>query len=85
VTKIEKSLRNLRNNPENAEFAELLAVCVYFFGAPHHQRGSHIVFRTGLLEDPRIVIQSRGKSAKGYQVCQLLMLIDKMERDSSHD
>jgi hypothetical protein len=85
VTKIEKSLRNLRNNPENAEFAVLLAVCVYFFGAPHHQRGSHIVFRTGLLEDPRIVIQSRGKSAKGYQVRQLLMLIDKMERDSSHD
>jgi hypothetical protein len=85
VTKIEKSLRNLRNNPENAEFAELLAGCVYFFGAPHHQRGSHIVFRTGLLEDPRIVIQSRGKSAKGYQVRQLLMLIDKMERDSSHD
>jgi hypothetical protein len=85
VTKIDKSLRNLRNNSENAEFAELLAVCVYFFGAPHHQRGSHIVFRTGLLEDPRIVIQSRGKSAKGYQVRQLLMLIDKMERDSSHD
>jgi len=85
VTKIDKSLSNLRNNPENAEFAELLAVCVYFFGAPHHQRGSHIVFRTGLLEDPRIVIQSRGKSAKGYQVRQLLMLIDKMERDSSHD
>ena len=85
MKKIEKSLRNLRNNPENAPFAELLAVCVYFFGKPHRQGGSHIVFRTGLLDDPRIVIQSRGKSAKGYQVRQLLMLIDKMERDSSHD
>jgi hypothetical protein len=85
VAKIEKSLRNLRNNPENAKFAEVLAVCVYFFGAPHHDGGSHIIFRTGLLEDPRIVIQSRGKSAKGYQVRQLLVLIDKMERDSSHD
>jgi hypothetical protein len=85
VAKIEKSLRNLRNNPENAQFAEVLAVCGYFFGAPHHDGGSHIIFRTGLLEDPRIVIQSRGKSAKGYQVRQLLVLIDKMERDGNHD
>ena len=85
MKKIEKSLRNLRNNPENARFAELLAVCVHLFGAPHHDGGSHIVFRTGLLDDPRIVIQSRGKSAKGYQVRQLLVLIDKMERDGNHD
>jgi hypothetical protein len=85
VTKIEKSLQNLLNNPENARFTELLAVCEHFFGTPHHDGGSHIVFRTGLLEDPRIVIQSRGKSAKGYQVRQLLVMIDKMERDSSHD
>jgi hypothetical protein len=85
VSKVEKSLRNLRNNPENAQFAELFAVCVHFFGTPHHDGGSHIVFRTGLLEDPRIVIQSRGKSAKGYQVRQVLMLIDKMERDGNHD
>jgi hypothetical protein len=85
VTKIEKSLQNQRNNRENARFTELLSVCEHFFGTPHHDGGSHIVFRTGLLEDPRIVIQSRGKSAKGYQVRQLLVLIDKMERDSSHD
>jgi len=85
VAKIEKSLRNLRKNPENARFAELLAVCAHLFGTPHHDGGSHIIFRTGLLEDPRIVIQSRGKSAKGYQVRQLLVLIDKMERDGSHD
>jgi hypothetical protein len=85
VAKIEKSLRNLRNNPENVKFAEVLAVCAYFFGAPHHEGGSHIIFRTGLLEDPRIVIQSRGKSAKGYQVRQLLMVIDKLEGDSCHD
>ena len=85
MTKIEQSLQNLRNNPENARFTELLAVCVYFFGAPHHDGGSHIVFRTGMLDDPRMVIQSRGKSAKGYQVRQLLSLIDKMEGDSSHD
>jgi hypothetical protein len=85
VTKIEKSLRNLRNNPENAQFAELLAVCEYFFGAPHHHGGSHIIFKTGLRDDPRIVIQSRGKSAKGYQVRQLLILVDKVQRESSHD
>jgi hypothetical protein len=85
VSKIEKSLRNLRNNPENAHFADLLTVCAHYFGDPHRDGGSHIVFRTGLLEDPRIVIQPRGKSAKGYQVRQLLTLIEKIEREASDD
>lgn len=42
--------------------------------------GSHRVYRTGLPGDPRIVIQSRGAGAKGYQVKQVLVIIDTIRQ-----
>jgi hypothetical protein len=85
MTKVDKALRRLRNNPENSWFIDLKTVCDWFFGPPRHSGGSHMVFRTGLIDDPRLVIQNRGGAAKSYQVRQVLTVLDRLERGNNHD
>ena len=79
MTKFEKTLFALRNNPENSKFADLAFVCERLFGMPTMTGGSHRVYRTGWADNPRIVIQSRGTQAKAYQVRQVLLAIEKLE------
>lgn len=69
----------MRANPRNVRYADLLKVCVHYFGQPRTASGSHAVFETPWPGDPRVNIQNDKGTAKPYQVRQVLAAIDKKE------
>lgn len=69
----------MRHAPTNVRFADLRKVCEYYFGQPRRSGGSHLVFRTPWVGDPRVNIQSDRGRAKAYQVRQVLKAIDRLE------
>jgi hypothetical protein len=79
-----KRLAKIAREPANVRFAELLALCEAYFGAPRRS-GSHVMFRTPWNGDPRINLQNSGGMAKAYQVRQVLDAIRKFEgREHEH-
>ena len=77
---IDSLLQSLRNSPTNVSFSDLSKVCEHYFGKPRVTGGSHTVFKTPWIGDPRVNIQkSKGGKAKLYQVKQVLKAIDKLE------
>ncbi len=79
MAQIEKILAQLRNNPKNVSFTDLVKVCSYYFGEPRQQGTSHCVYKTPWVGDPRINIQQKNGKAKPYQVKQVLEAIEKLE------
>jgi hypothetical protein len=73
-------LEQMRREPVNVRFADLMKVCEALFGSPRQRGTSHAVFRTPWVGDPRINIQDAKGKAKAYQVRQVLLAIDKLER-----
>jgi hypothetical protein len=58
-------------------FADAVKIASHYFGEPR-QKGSHCIWKMPWLGDPRVNLQkSRNGKAKGYQVKQLLVAIDK--------
>jgi len=74
-----KTLEQMRREPANVRFADLLKVCEEYFGAPRQRGSSHAVFRTPWQGDPRVNIQNEKGKAKAYQVRQVLQAIDKIK------
>ena len=72
-------LAEMRRNPNNARFADLLFVRREHFGEPRSQGTSHYVFKMPWAGDPRINIQYKNGKAKPYQVKQVLTAIEKLE------
>jgi hypothetical protein len=72
--------RNILKNPRNVQFNDLLNICIKYFGQPR-TRGSHHIFKTPWIGDPRINIQKDGKMAKPYQVKSVLKAIIKLEEN----
>jgi hypothetical protein len=66
------------SNPANVLFADLAEICRRYFGEPRI-RGSHFIFRTPWVGDPRINLQKDGKMAKPYQVREVKKAIEKLE------
>jgi len=62
--KLAKILAELRRNPKNVRFADLLLVCRHFFGEPRSHGTSHYVFKMPWPGDPRVNIQDKGGKAK---------------------
>ena len=79
MTKSEKILEKMRQEPFNVAFADLKKICVEFFGEPRQSGSSHMVFKTSWLGDPRVNIQNAKGKAKPYQVRQVLQAIDKLQ------
>lgn len=75
-----KLLAQMRREPSSVRFAELMQLCEEYFGAPRQSGSSHAVFKTPWQGDPRINIQNDKGKAKAYQVRQVLLAIDKLER-----
>lgn len=71
--------KEIFNNPNNVPFSKLLALCRTYFGEPRIS-GSHHIFKTPWQGDPRINLQKDGKMAKPYQVKQVQMAVEKLER-----
>ena len=67
------------DNPDNVLFGNLLTLCRAFFGEPRIA-GSHHIFKTPWLGDPRVNLQCDGKMVKPYQVLQVKKAIERMEK-----
>lgn len=74
-------VKQLGKNPKNVSFADLCNICDYYFGEGR-QKGSHIIYKTPWIGDPRINIQDDNGKAKAYQVRQVLKAIEKLEEQS---
>ena len=81
MSKHEKLLSNVRNNPSDVRYEDLENLCTAYFGPARQRGGSHAVFRTPWAGDPRVNIQADGNGrAKTYQVRQVLAAIDRLLR-----
>lgn len=78
-----KILTQMRREPNNVRFSDLIKVCEEFFGQPRQSGSSHIIFKTPWSGDPRINIQNEKGKAKAYQVKQVLLAIDKLEKQKN--
>jgi hypothetical protein len=70
----------MRRNPKGVRFNELCKVCEHYFGKPRKRGTSHRVYRTPWPGDPRVDIQESGGKAKAYQVRQVLLAAERLER-----
>ncbi|PPD49233.1 MAG: toxin HicA [Methylobacter sp.] len=85
MTTSQKILEQMRREPNNVRYSDLLRICEEFFGKPRQSGSSHTVFKTPWLGDPRVNIQNDKGKAKAYQVRQVLLAIDKLkERKNEH-
>jgi len=78
-------IKRIRRNPKGIRFRDLRKVCDHYFGAPRLRSGSHRIYKTPWLGDPRINIQNAKGMAKAYQVKQALKAIDKLEAINGHE
>ncbi|TAE59280.1 MAG: toxin HicA [Nostocales cyanobacterium] len=79
MKQIEKILSQIKNNPKDVNFNDLVKVCNHYFGEPRQKGTSHCVYKTPWFGDPRVNIQSKDGKAKVYQVKQVLAAIEKLE------
>ncbi len=85
MTVVADLLQSMCNNPANVRFTDLCRVCDHYFGTARQTHGSHRVYKTPWLGDPRINIQNDKGAAKTYQVKQVLKAIERMEIEHGTD
>ena len=76
-------LEKMRNNPAGVRFAEVCRICDHYFGQARQASGSHRVYKTPWIGDPRVNIQNYKGYAKAYQVKQIIKAIERLEAE--HD
>jgi hypothetical protein len=74
-------LEKMRTNPAGVRFADLCKVCDHYFGKARQSSGSHRVYRTPWIGDPRVNIQNDKGEAKAYQVKQVLKAVERLESE----
>lgn len=77
----EEILDKMRANSAGIRFRDLCKVCDHYFGEPRQASGSHRVYRTPWIGDPRVNIQNAKGQAKAYQVKQILKAIERLEAE----
>jgi hypothetical protein len=80
----ERLLEQMRSSSSNVRFIDLEKVCTHYFGQPRLTSGSHVIFKTPWIGNPRINIQNFNGKAKPYQVRQTLLAIDKLFNQNEH-
>ena len=79
MTKIEDIAAKMRRNPKGIRFRDAQKVCEFYFGAARHKSGSHCVYKTPWVGDPRVNIQNNKGMAKVYQIRQILKAVDRLK------
>lgn len=79
MAQIDDILAEMRHNPKGIRFQELCRVCDFYFGEARQSSGSHRVYKTPWVGDPRVNIQNEKGLAKSYQVRQVLKAIERLE------
>ena len=83
MTKIDKTLAEMENAPQNVRFSDLAKLCEHYFGPPRNKGTSHHVYKTPWIGDPRVNIQlSKNGKAKPYQVKQVLEAIKRIKEQN---
>jgi hypothetical protein len=59
--------------------------CQHYFGQARQASGSHRVYKTPWIGDPRVNIQNSKGLPKAYQVKQLLKAIERLEVEHSKE
>lgn len=72
----------MRRNPKGIRYHDLCRVCDFYFGDARQAQGSHRVYKTPWVGDPRVNIQNDKGMAKVYQVRQVLKAIERLESTS---
>lgn len=85
MASIAKLVADIRKNPRNVRYHDLLKVCEHHFGKPRSSATSHAVFKTPWPGDPRVNIQNDHGKAKEYQVRQVLAAIAKKEDEDGDE
>lgn len=85
MSRIEDVLSHMRQNPRDVRFSDLRKVCDHYFGEPRQGGSSHRIYKTPWQGDPRINIQNDKGKAKAYQVKQVLLAIERLEVDHTHE
>ena len=80
MSSADKILLQMRSQPTGVRFADLKKVCEAYFGNPRQDGSSHAIYKTPWPGDPRVNIQYAKGKAKPYQVCQVLLATELMER-----
>lgn len=75
---VDEALAELDGNEQNTRFSRLLNICTEFFGNPRVS-GSHHIFKTPWMGDPRINLQIVKGFAKPYQVRQVLQSLKRLK------
>jgi hypothetical protein len=81
MTNLASILDKMRANPSGIRFNELCKVCDHYFGEARQTSGSHRVYKTPWIGDPRVNIQNSNGMAKVYQVRQVLKAIERLEAE----
>jgi hypothetical protein len=74
-----ETLEKMRSNPSGVRFADICKVCDHFFGKARQSSGSHRIYKTPWVGDPRENIQNDKGKAKSYQVKQVIRAIERLE------
>jgi hypothetical protein len=74
----------MRQNPNDVRYAELCKICDLYFGEARQKSSSHRIYKTPWQGDPRVNIQNYKGKAKGYQVKQVLIAIERLEVHYGH-
>ena len=70
----------MHRGPTSVRYADLFKVCVAYFGQPRQSGTSHAIFKTPWPGDPRVNIQNARGKAKPYQVRQVLLALDRIDK-----
>ncbi len=85
MSSIAKLVADMRNNPRNVRYHDLLKVREQHFGKPRSSATSHAVFKTPWPGDPRVNVQNDHGKAKEYEVRQVLAAIAKKEAENGDE
>ncbi|NOS88543.1 MAG: toxin HicA [Methylococcaceae bacterium] len=66
MTSSQKILDQMRREPTNVRYSDLLKICEECFGKPRQSGTSHTLFKTPWPGDPRVNIQNDKGKAKAY-------------------
>lgn len=75
---IHSIIDKLRKEVASTRFSFLVRICTGHFGTPRI-KGSHYIFRTPWLGDPRLNLQTDKGKAKPYQVEQVIAALTRLE------
>ncbi len=80
MAKVPDIVKLMRQNPHGVSFKDLCKVCDNYFGKPRQSGSSHRLYKTPWQGDPRVNIQNAKAKAKPYQVRQVLLALDRLEK-----